>query len=153
MKINIKKLLFNILVPLLLGLLVGFLTNKYNNYDEIVLPTFAPSGIVFPIVWSILYILMGISSYLISNSNDYDKDNALFIYYIKLFINLFWSIIFFIFRNYLLSFIWIILLLIFLMVTIYKFYKIDKKAAYLLIPYFFWTVFATVLNFYVYLMN
>ena len=79
-----------------MGSFIGYVTAPYNNYNNIKLPSFAPLSIVFPIVWSILYTLMGISSYLIIKSNSNKKYDALFIYGIQLIINLFWSIWFFI---------------------------------------------------------
>ncbi len=153
MKIQIKPLLFSILIPLFLGSFVGFLTAPFNNYYEISLPSFAPPGILFPIVWTILYILMGISSYLIIISCDNDKNNALFIYGTQLLINLLWSFIFFVFRFYLLSFIWILLLIWFVVIMIKSFYNISKISAYLQIPYLLWLIFAAFLNLAVYLIN
>lgn len=153
MKIQIKPLLFSILIPLFLGSFVGFLTAPFNNYYEISLPSFAPPGILFPIVWTILYILMGISSYLIIISCANDKNDALFIYGTQLLINLLWSFIFFVFRFYLLSFIWILLLIWFVVIMIKSFYNISKISAYLQILYLLWLIFAAFLNLAVYLIN
>lgn len=152
-KIDYKSLLLNIFIPLFLGSFIGFITAPFNNYYDINLPSFAPPGIVFPVVWSILYILMGISSYIIIKSNSSNKYDALFIYGIQLVINLFWSIWFFIFRFYLLSFIWIILLIYFVYVMIKKFVGINKISAYIQIPYFLWLIFASILNLFVYFLN
>ena len=66
MKINIRKLFINVLIPVLLGGLVGLITGAGNNYDDLIQPSFAPPSILFPVVWTILYVLMGISSYIIS---------------------------------------------------------------------------------------
>ena len=153
MKIDFKTLIFSILIPVFLGSLVGYLTAPFNNYYELNLPSFAPPGIVFPIVWTILYILMGVSSYIIIKSGDSGKNDALFVYGIQLVINLFWSIWFFIFDAYLVSFIWIILLIGFVVVMIKKFYDISKVSAYIQIPYLLWLVFAAVLNLSVYILN
>ena len=95
MKINFKKLIISILIPVLLGALVGLLTSSSNNYNAMVMPSFAPPGFLFPIVWSILYTLMGISAYLIIESNDKGVDSALLIYSLQLIVNLLWSFIFF----------------------------------------------------------
>lgn len=152
-RIDYKSLLLNIFIPLFLGSFVGFLTASFNNYYDLVQPFFAPPSIVFPIVWTILYILMGISSYLIIKSNSYKKNDALFIYGIQLVINLVWSIWFFVFRFYLLSFIWILLLISFVLIMIKKFYNINKISAYLQIPYFIWLIFAGILNLFVYFLN
>ena len=153
MKINYKYLLFSIFIPVFLGSFIGFLTAPFNDYYEIVLPSFAPPGILFPIIWTILYILMGISSYIIVVSKTSNKYDALFIYGIQLIINLFWSIWFFVFKFYLLSFIWILLLIAFVGIMIKKFYEISKLSAYLQLPYLLWLVFAGILNISVYLLN
>lgn len=152
-KINYKYLLLSILLPVFLGSFIGFLTAPFNDYYEIILPSFAPSGTLFPIVWTILYILMGISSYLIVVSRTSNKYDALFIYGIQLVINLFWSVWFFVFKFYLLSFIWILLLIAFVVIMIKKFYEISKLSAYLQIPYLLWLAFAGILNISIYLLN
>lgn len=153
MKIDFKTLFISILIPVFLGSFVGFLTAPYNNYNDFVQPAFAPPAIVFPIVWTILYTLMGISSYIIVKSDDSNKNEALFIYGIQLVINLFWSIWFFVFQFYFLSFIWILLLIGFVVVMIRKFYDISKISAYLQIPYLVWLIFASVLNFSIWILN
>lgn len=153
MKSDFKTLIYSILIPVFLGSFVGFLTAPYNDYYELVLPSFAPPGIVFPIVWTILYTLMGISSYLIIKSNDVGKNEALFVYGVQLIINLFWSILFFVFRLYFISFIWILLLIGFVVVMIKKFYDINKISAYIQIPYLLWLIFAAILNLSVYFLN
>ena len=153
MKIDFKTLFISILIPVFLGSLVGFLTAPFNDYNSFVQPSFAPPAILFPIVWTILYTLMGISSYIIVKSDDCGKNEALFIYGIQLIINLFWSIWFFVFGFYLLSFIWILLLIGFVVVMIKKFYDISKVSAYLQIPYLIWLVFAAVLNFSIWILN
>lgn len=153
MKIDFKTLLYSIIIPVFLGSFVGFLTAPFNNYDEFNSPPFAPPGIVFPIVWTILYTLMGISSYLIIKSDDIGKNDALFVYGIQLIINLLWSIWFFVFDAYLVSFIWILLLIGFVVVMIKKFYDINKISAYLQIPYLLWLIFAAILNLFIYFLN
>jgi len=152
-KIDYKTLIYSILIPVFLGSFVGFLTAPFNDYYNLVLPSFAPPGIVFPIVWTILYTLMGISSYLIIKSNDSSKNEALFVYGVQLIINLLWSILFFVFRLYLISFIWILLLIGFVVVMIKKFYDINKVSAYIQIPYLLWLIFAAILNLSVYFLN
>jgi len=98
---------------------------------------------------------MGVSSYLIytSNANETEKKSALSIYLIQLIINALWPLIFFRFKLYLLAFIWIILLIIAVIIMIYRFYKINTTAAYLQIPYLLWLIFASVLNYNIYLLN
>jgi len=116
-------------------------------------PAFNPPAFLFPIVWTILYILMGISSYIIYSSDNQNKGKALTIYAIQLFFNFFWSIIFFGSSQYLLAFVWLVILIILIIVMIYKFYTIEPMAAYLQIPYLLWCLFAAYLNFMIYRLN
>lgn len=153
MKINIKKLLFYIFIPLFLGSIVGFLTASSNNYNEFIKPSFSPPAIVFPIVWTILYTLMGISSYIISESYNYQKKEALFLYILQLIVNLLWSFLFFSFKLYFFSFLWILLLIVLVVFMIRKFYNISKVSGILQIPYLVWLLFASILNLSIYILN
>ena len=149
MKINTKQLILCIAIPLLVGTLSGFLTrNSMNIFTQVDKPPLSPPGYLFPIVWTILYTLMGIASYLIVSSNA-DKEeiqNALFVYGLQLVVNFFWPIFFFYLGWYLFAFFWLLLLWGFILYTIIVFYRISKPAAYLLIPYFLWVTFAGYLN-------
>ena len=151
LKINFKKLAIYIIIPLVLGGLVGYLSGSFNGYKGMIIPSFAPPGFLFPIVWSILYILMGVSRYIIErNGNDND---AVLVYNAQLFVNLTWTFLFFTFRWFLFSFIWLLLLILLVILMIIKFYKISKTSAYLQIPYLLWIIFAAVLNFSIYTLN
>ena len=135
-KIDIKKILIYILVPLLSGVLVGIITSgDMKSYNG-----FVP-GWIFPVVWSILYILMGISSYLVR-----DNEEAINVYKTNLVINLAWTFIFFTFKMKILAFLWILLLIVIVSYMIYKFFKGKRLAAYLQIPYLLWLIFASILN-------
>ena len=135
-KIDYKKLILYIAIPLLLGGIVGFITSKESmNYNGIV------DGWVFPIVWSILYILMGISSYIVRNNKE-----LMSIYKVNLVINLLWPIIFFTLNFKVFGFFWILLLILVVGYMMYKFYNKNKISAYLLIPYLLWLIFASILN-------
>lgn len=153
MKINFKKLIISILIPLLLGGIVGTLTSGSDAYKEMIQPSFAPPAILFPIVWSILYILMGISFYIISESKNIIKGDAKFSYYLQLVVNLLWSFFFFTFKWYLFSSIWIVLLIFLVINMIKKFTSINKLSGYLQIPYLLWLVFALILNISIYILN
>ena len=153
MKINIRKLLISILIPVLLGGFVGVLTGAGNNYNDLIQPSFAPPGIVFPVVWTILYILMGISSYIISESDNYMQGEALSIYIIQLIVNLIWSFLFFVFGWYFISFLWILLLIGLVLLMIKKFYSISQVSAFLQIPYLLWLIFAAILNLAIFILN
>lgn len=150
MKQIIKKIIY-VFFPLLIGGLVGFIIKDFINYQEIIKPFLAPPKFIFPIAWSIIYFLMGIS-YALLNKNIVDKTNKI-IYYGQLLVNAFWSIIFFIFHNYGLSFIWIILLDILVSLMIWRFYKTNKVSAYLNLGYLIWILFATYLTGAIWLLN
>ncbi len=153
MKINIRKLIVSILIPVILGGIVGLLTSAGDNYKDLIQPSFAPPSILFPIVWTILYILMGISSYIISESNSYLKNEALFIYYVQLVVNLLWSFIFFTLGWYFVAFIWIIFLIVLVILMIKRFYSISKFSAFIQIPYLLWLIFASILNLSIFILN
>ena len=163
-KFNFIKFIECLLIPLVVGFLSYLFTrNNMNIYDIIKKPFLSPPPIVFMIVWPILYLLMGISYYLIltckggcSQNIDYNirrKKNASIIFYIQLLFNFLWSLIFFNLRLYFISFIDIVMLLCLIIVMIFKFYKINKVASFLQIPYALWITFAGYLNLSIYLLN
>ena len=143
MKINYKRLIIFVLVPVLLGTLVGLLTSVNTDVDSII-----PKWI-FPVVWTILYVLMGVSSYLV-----YEKDGEVpRIYIIQLIFNLLWSFVFFTFKWYFIAFLWILVLIYFVIRMVIEFYKYSRFSAYLQIPYLLWLSFATILNLAVVILN
>lgn len=148
---QIKSIIY-LVSPIILGTLIGILipTTNYITFDK---PAFAPPSIVFPIVWTILYLLMGISGWIISKEWHIKREGALNLYWIQLFINLLWSVIFFVWDLKWLAFIWILLLIYFVVQMILSFLKINKTAAYLQIPYLLWLIFAAILNFSIAIMN
>lgn len=132
-----KKFWLYLLFPLVVGALVGFITSgDMKSYDG-----FVPAWI-FPVVWSILYLLMGLSSYLVREDND-----AINIYKVNLIFNYAWTFIFFTFNMKFLAFVWLILLIGIVFYIVYKFYKVNKVAGYLQIFYCLWLIFALFLNF------
>ena len=142
----------SILIPLLIGGFVGLITSNYINYNNLIQPSFAPPNILFPIVWAILYTLMGIS-YGILKSNSLTDDKINIIYYSQLFVNALWSFFFFVFEWRLFSFFWILLLIVLVILMIVEFYKKNKVAGLLQIPYLLWIIFASILNLSIYLLN
>lgn len=148
-----KSLIINILIPNILGFLGSIIGNVSNGFNDIYKPSFTPPAIVFPIAWTILYILMGISSYLIYESNDLNKGKALLIYGIQLILNSLWTIFFFNLKWFLFSFILVLVILALVIVMTLKYYKINKVAAYVQIPYILWLTFAAILSLNVYLLN
>lgn len=153
MRIDWKKLILIIIVTFIVGSFFSIFTmNNMDTFKELNKPIEVP-GILFPIVWSILYLLMSISYYIVSSKNDEDKKEAEVSYVIQLIINSLWSLIFFGFEAYLFAFIWLLLLLVSIIVMIIRFYKVDKTAAYLQIPYLLWVIFAGYLNISIYFLN
>ena len=142
----------SILIPVIIGGVVGLIISKTIDYNQLIKPEFAPPSIVFPIVWTILYILMGIS-YGILKSKDLVDEKIRRIYYLQLFVNAMWSIIFFTFKLRLTAFIWILILDVLVIIMIYRFYNKNKVSGLLQIPYLIWILFATYLNLSVYLLN
>lgn len=156
-KIKIIPLIISIIIPLLIGWISSFLIpNMSSIYESLSKPFWAPPAIIFPIVWTILYILIGIAAYkvYILKYENIDVSSAIFVYSIQLLINFLWTIIFFGFRLYGLSFLELILLIIFVILTIKRFYdKAGFKTALLLLPYLIWLMYAGILNFFIWMLN
>lgn len=145
--INWKSLLVSLAISLGAGVLGNIAGgNSSGQYEQLYQPPLAPPGWVFPIVWTILFILMGIAAYLIYESDSPEKKEALGIYAAQLIANIGWSLIFFGLDAYLLAFAWILLLWYFIFLTWQSFRKINKTAGWLLVPYLAWVTFATYLN-------
>ena len=156
LRLNLKKLIISLLVPLGVGGLSALITGgNMDIYSKIDRPPLSPPGIVFPIVWSVLYTLMGISLYLVWNKNDNSSQSniAYFWFAVQLFLNFIWSPIFFGAQQYLVAFIVLILLIASVVAMIVSFYKISKPAALLQIPYLIWLIFAGYLNLAIYILN
>lgn len=142
---------FQIFSPLILGSLVGFVIKDFMDYSSLNQPPFAPPGIVFPIAWTVLYLLMGISYYFYRKT---DKNSTLIIlYYIQLFLNLTWTFIFFVFKVRFLAIVWILVIILLVFYLIKQFWNIKKESAYLLIPYLLWLLFAMYLTIGIFLLN
>ena len=152
---KLKPYIISILIALGVGGLSALLTSGNMNNDFIA-PPLSPPPVLFPIVWTVLYTLMGISVALVyekGKEENIDISSALGIYLIQLAVNFFWSIIFFNMQAYLFAFIWIILLWILIITMIKRFYEISPSAAYLQIPYLLWVTFAAYLNLAIYILN
>ena len=134
-------------IPLVVGIISSILTNM-DTYSMVNKPPLSPPSIVFPIVWTILYLLIGYSSYRVKD----DKD-SLKLFYTNLAINGIWSIIFFNLENYLGGFILIIIMIIIQIFILIRFKKIDELAYKLNIPYLIWLIFASYLSLGVYILN
>lgn len=142
-----KKFIILLIVTFFIGVIPSLLVG--NDVTGLILPKFYPPKILFPIMWSILYLLMTISLYLATKNSD----DAYKIYFIQLIVNAFWTVIFFGLKLRLLAFLWIIFLFILVIIMIKKFYKENKNAGLLQIPYIIWLLIAMYLNLSIYLLN
>lgn len=149
---KLSRKLFYLLFPVVLGSIVGFIISGSIDYNELIQPPLAPPSWLFPVMWTIIYLLMGASYYLIKTE---DKELGIVdaLYYVQLGVNLLWSVIFFIFKLRLLACIWIVLLDLLVGVMIYWFYNTKKISGYLNILYMFWILFATYLTIGIYILN
>lgn len=149
-KISWAKLIIAILICQLAGIIGSIFTSSSVDtwYQTLSKPSFTPPGGVIGTVWIILFILMGISLYIVWNKGTKKKNvkNALWIFGIHLIFNILWSVLFFGLKSPLLAFIEIIILWFLILATILSFYKISKISSYLLIPYILWVSFASYLN-------
>lgn len=148
---NITRLFLSISICLLTGGLGSLVTTPSVStwFPTLIKPSFSPPNWLFAPVWTILFILMGISAYLIWDKGLKKKvvKEALLIFVFQLFLNFLWSLFFFGLHQPFLAFLEIIVLWIAILLTILKFRKISKTAGYLLLPYIAWVTFAAFLNF------
>ena len=153
LKIQWKKLIVCLLIPLAAGGLSALLAkDNMDSFASLNKPPLSPPGWIFPVVWTVLFILMGIASYFVAVSDKRNR-TALEFYGVQLLFNFLWSLIFFNLSQYLLAFIWLIILWLLVLITTGLFYLISKPAGYLMIPYILWVTFAGYLNFAICLMN
>ena len=145
------------IISLGVGIISAIVTSgSMDIYERIVKPPLAPPAILFPIVWTALYILMGISSgriWVMREQNPAEAKDALSVYAMSLAVNFLWSVIFFNFGAFLVAFVWILFLLALIIATVLRYIKLDKLSAYLQIPYIVWVAFATYLNLAIFLLN
>ena len=152
-KINWKLLIVSLLIPIVVGGIATLLIkDSINIYDEINKPFFAPPAFLFGVVWGILYILMGVSLYMVLNSGKSDNI-SLWYFGLQLLFNFVWPIIFFNCKLFWLSFVWLLILDYLVVMMIISFKKINKTSAYLQIPYAVWIAFATILNLAIAILN
>ena len=154
---SIWKLIIAILICESTGILSGLIANTGMNpwFDALNKPSWNPPAFLFAPVWTLLYLLMGISLWLIwkSNTPAPQKINAIILFALQLFLNFWWSIIFFNFHSPAFALVNIILMLILILLTIISFSKHSKPAAWLLVPYMAWVSFAAILNYTIWVLN
>ena len=133
---------FYLFLPLFIGGIVAFFIRNSIDYASLMKPILAPSKILFPIAWTIIYLLMGISYFLYKKA--YEAESFLnLLYYLQLFVNALWSIIFFLWKARFIAIVWILLLDVLVFFLIYLFFKKKKISAYLNIPYIILILIAT----------
>lgn len=154
-KINWYQLLVIVLTTELIGMLASlFSGNAGQIYTTFIKPPLSPPGWLFGVIWPVLYLLMGIAAYIIYQTPQTpDRKMATTLYWVQLFVNFLWPIIFFRFEWYWISVIVILILDVLVVMTMIRFYKINKTAGYLLIPYLLWILFATYLNIGIAMLN
>lgn len=155
-KINWKKLLLCLAVPVAAGGLSALITGKdMNIYQTVSRPPLSPPGWIFPVMWTILYILMGVSLYIVAESktSNNEKSSAYRAFAMQLALNFIWSPIFFSLQNFLLAFTVLLAMWVAVLIMLVRFYKINKIAGLLQIPYLLWITFAGYLNLGIYLLN
>lgn len=156
MKKNKALLLQSIVLPLLVGVVASLITgNGMSVFETLKKPAGAPPGWLFPIVWTVLYVLMGISFYLVitAGGGKRETEKAVLLYWYQLAVNFLWPTFFFNFQWYLFAFVWLVLLWVLVLLMILAFYKIDKTAAWLNIPYLVWLTYAGYLNLGIWWLN
>lgn len=154
-KINWLQLVIIILATELIGMLSSlFSGNTGQIYKSFEKPPLSPPGWLFGVIWPILYLLMAIAAYIIYQTpHTASRQKAITLYWVQLFVNFLWPIVFFRFEWYWISVAIILLLDILVLTTTIWFYKINKAAGYLMIPYILWIVFATYLNIGIAILN
>lgn len=156
-KMNYSLLIICILVPEIVGFISNLLSNgAMTDYNNLRHPPFSPPGWVFVMVWTVLYLLMGISLYLVISSQYYPveiKKTAFLFFAAQLLINFLWSIVFFKYELRFNAFLLILVMIMLVIMTATEFYQISKPAAILLIPYILWLFYASYLNYYTWILN
>jgi translocator protein len=155
-KANLVKFVVSLALTIGTGLLAGlFSMNATTIFNSLQLPAFAPPDWIFTPVWTVLYLLMGIAFFLILKKGaDTPGVKASVSYFIiQLVFNVLWSVLFFTLNLHGAALVDIVILLIYILIVTAMFFKIDKKAGILMIPYLLWVLYATVLNFAIVLLN
>ena len=155
MKIDWKKLLLCLALPLAVGGLAALLSGGMDLYKELDRPPLSPPGWVFPVVWSALYLLMGYASYRVleSGAESMQIRRAWIFYGLQLAANFLWPLLFFGGQKYLAALLLLTLLWVLIFLTIRAFTEAEELAGDLLIPYLLWVTFAWYLNLGIFLLN
>lgn len=142
-----KSIILQVVLALLAGGLASLLGGETASlYESLTAPPLAPPGWVFPVVWTVLYILMGVAAGLVARSTDVDRERALFLYYVQLGLNVLWPLLFFRFEWITVAAVWLLALVVAVFLTWRQFRTINSVAGWLLVPYLLWCLFALYLN-------
>ena len=158
---EIRNFIISVLIPLAVGYASSFISSfiagidTETYYSQLIKPGFAPPSFIFPIIWTIIYILMGISAYKIMKKgyNIPKVNDAMFYYWLQLALNFIWSILFFGFDLRFTALVDLIIMIIVVLIMMKKFMKVDKKASYLNIAYLIWILYALFLNYFIWTIN
>ena len=151
-----KVYLLGALIPITIGSIAGLLTmDSMEIYSQMaVKPPLAPPGWLFPVVWTVLYALMGIGSVMVwQTPPSKQRNRGLNLYVAQLIVNFFWSLIFFNAQAFGLAALWLILLWVLVILMTVQFWKVDQLAGKLQIPYIIWLTFAAYLNIAIWILN
>ncbi len=155
-RMRVGTLIIALTIPILVGMISAFLSAQgMEIYGSMNKPPLSPPAWVFSVAWTVLYLMMGLSSYFIvtADADNSEKLKAMRLYAVQLVINFVWSLIFFNLGAYLVAFIWLMGLWFVVIICAVKFHGISKMAAYLLVPYIFWLTFAAYLNMGAFILN
>ena len=150
---QLKGLLFFEGLTLLIAAASAFLSGGFSSFEPLKAPPLTPPASIFPIVWTVLYMMMGLAAYLVWNSGDVAQTSTLRLYLLQLIVNALWPIFFFRLQWRLFAFFWLLLLIALVTLTMAGFRHIRKSAYWLMVPYLLWILFAAYLNLGVYLLN
>ena len=146
--------IISVAISLGVGGISAFLSkDNMSIYSAVNRPALSPPSWLFPIVWTVLFVLMGIAAAIIWCSNGKELDSALIFYGFQLVFNFCWPLIFFNFRAFGIAFFWLLVLLVLIGITAIRFYKINKTAGWMMLPYFAWVSFAGYLNYMIWQLN
>ena len=152
--IKLKPLLASLVISLGMGGLSALLTqNAMEQYGGLRQPPLSPPGWLFPAVWFVLFVLMGVAAYLVWMRDSTGRNGALILYGAQLVFNFFWTLIFFNLQNYALAFFWLLALWLLILLCTLRFFKEVPAAGWLMVPYLVWVAFAGYLNAGVWLLN
>lgn len=154
MVLKCKSFLYSAVITFLFAILGGIVTYiGIPKFENAVQPPLSPPSYLFPIVWTLLFLLMAVSAAMIYDSEDVTAAKSLFMYTVQLTLNFWWCVLFFGFRLYFVSFIWLLILLLTVFMMTVLFFRISRFAGILQIPYILWLAFAAYLNFGVWFLN